>query len=96
MVFESDKEVNKLLEIKTINKIKGLFLRKINNLIKEDGSIINAFSDYVFFKKDELKNLEDLIHPLLKEEKQKFIDLNKKQKVLFLTFLYCSKKLFPV
>ncbi len=97
LVFESDKEVNKFFrDKKTINKIKGLFLRKINNLIKEDGSINKTLlGDYVFFKKDELKNLEDLIHPLLKEEKQKFIDLNKKQKVLFFDVpLLFEKKLF--
>ena len=96
LVFESDKEVDKLFRDKrTINKIKALFLRKINNLIKKDGSINKVLlGDYVFLKKNELKNLEDLIHPLLKEEKEKFIDSNKKEKVLFLTSLYCSKKDF--
>ncbi len=97
LVFESDKEVNKLFRDKrTINKIKSLFLRKINNLMKKDGSINKTvLGDYVFLKKDELKNLEDLIHPLLKEEKQKFIDLNKKQKVLFFDVpLLFEKKLF--
>jgi dephospho-CoA kinase len=51
--------------------------------------------DYVFLKKDELKNLEDLIHPLLNEEKKKFIELNKKEKVLFFDIpLLFEKKLF--
>ena len=97
LVFESDKEVNKLFRDKSIiNKIKELFLSKIKNLIKEDGSVNKMLlGDYVFLKKDELKNLEDLIHPLLKEEKKKFIELNKKEKVLFFDIpLLFEKKLF--
>ena len=97
LVFESDKEVNKLFRDKSIiNKIKELFLSKIKNLIKEDGSVNKILlGDYVFLKKDELKNLEDLIHPLLNEEKKKFIELNKKEKVLFFDIpLLFEKKLF--
>ena len=97
LVFESDKEVNKLFRDKSIiNKIKKLFLSKIKNLIKEDGSVNKILlGDYVFLKKDELKNLEDLIHPLLNEEKKKFIELNKKEKVLFFDIpLLFEKKLF--
>ncbi len=97
LVFESDKEVNKLFRDKSIiNKIKELFLSKIKNLIKEDGSVNKMLlGDYVFLKKDELKNLEDLIHPLLNEEKKKFIELNKKEKVLFFDIpLLFEKKLF--
>ena len=97
LVFESDKEVNKLFRDKSIiNKIKKLFLSKIKNLIKEDGSVNKMLlGDYVFLKKDELKNLEDLIHPLLNEEKKKFIELNKKEKVLFFDIpLLFEKKLF--
>ena len=75
LVFESDKEVNKLFRDKSIkNKIKELFLSKIKNLIKEDGSVNKILlGDYVFLKKDELKNLEDLIHPLLNEEKKNLL-----------------------
>ena len=97
LVFESDKEVNKLFRDKSIiNKIKELFLSKIKNLINEDGSVNKMLlGDYVFLKKDELKNLEDLIHPLLNEEKKKFIELNKKEKVLFFDIpLLFEKKLF--
>ena len=97
LVFESDKEVNKLFRDKSIiNKIKGLFFSKIKNLIKKDGSVNKMLlGDYVFLKKHELKNLEDLIHPLLNEEKKKFIGLNKKEKVLFFDIpLLFEKKLF--
>ena len=96
-VFESDKEVNKLFRDKsTKKKIKDLFFEKIDNLIEKDGSINKGLlGDYVFLNKDELKNLEDLIHPLLDKEKQKFIDSNKKKKILFFDIpLLFEKKLF--
>ncbi len=96
-VFESDKEVNKLFRVKsTKKKIKDLFFEKIDNLIEKDGSINKGLlGDYVFLNKDELKNLEDLIHPLLNKEKQKFIDSNKKKKILFFDIpLLFEKKLF--
>ena len=96
-VFESDKEVNKLFRVKsTKKKIKDLFFEKIDNLIEKDGSINKGLlGDYVFLNKDELKNLEDLIHPLLDKEKQKFIDSNKKKKILFFDIpLLFEKKLF--
>ena len=97
LVFESDKEVNKLFRDQSIiNKIKELFLSKIKNLIKKDGTVNKMLlGDYVFLKKDELKYLEGLIHPLLNEEKKKFIELNKKEKVLFFDIpLLFEKKLF--
>ena len=96
-VFESDKEVNKLFRDKsTKKKIKDLFFEKIDNLIEKDGSINKGLlGDYVFLNKDELKNLEDLIHPLLNKEKQKFIGSNKKKKILFFDIpLLFEKKLF--
>ncbi len=95
-VFESDEEVNKLFRVKsTKKKIKDLFFEKIDNLIEKDGSINKGLlGDYVFLNKDELKNLEDLIHPLLNKEKQKFIDSNKKKKYFFLIPPFCLKKNF--
>ena len=64
-VFESDKEVNKLFREQAVKiKIKELFFDKIDNLIKKDGSINKVLlGDYVFFKEEELNNLENLIHP---------------------------------
>ena len=76
-------------------KIKELFDDKIDNLIKKDGSINKAIlGDYVFLKEEELKNLENVIHPLLNKEKLKFIDSNKNKKILFLMSPYCLKKGF--
>ncbi len=95
-VFESDKEVDKLFNTNNIkNKIKTLFC-KIKNLTNKDGLINKTLlGDYVFSNKNELKNLEDLIHPLLNKEKQKFINSKKMEKILFFDIpLLFEKKLF--
>ena len=83
-VFESDKEVDKLFNNNnTKKKIKKLFWR-IKNLINRDGSINKTLlGDYVFSKKDELKNLENLIYPLLNKERKKFINSKQMEKILF-------------
>ena len=96
-IFESDKEVDKLFNNNnTRNKIKSLFLGKINNLVNKNGSINKTLlGNYVFFNKNELKNLEELIHPLLEKEKQKFINSKKMEKILFFDIpLLFEKKLF--
>ena len=96
-VFESDKEVDNLFNKKSVKKkIKDIFFDKINNLIKKDSSINTALlGDYVFLKKDELKKLEKIIHPLISKQKQKFIDQKKNEKILFFDIpLLFEKKLF--
>ena len=95
-VFESDKEVDKLFNSNNIkNKIKTLFC-KIKNLTNKDGSINKTvLGEYVFSNKNELKNLEDLIYPLLNKERQKFINSRKMEKILFFDIpLLFEKKLF--
>ena len=95
-VFESDKEVDKLFNSNNIkNKIKTLFY-KIKNLVNKDGSINKTLlGDYVFSNKNELKNLEDLIYPLLNKERQEFINTKKMEKILFFDIpLLFEKKLF--
>ena len=95
-VFESDKEVDKLFKNNNIkNKIKTLFY-KVKNLVKKDGSINKTLlGDYVFSNKNELKNLEDLIYPLLNKERQEFINSKKMEKMLFFDIpLLFEKKLF--
>ena len=83
-VFESDKEVDKLFNNNNTKKrIKKLFWR-IKNLINSDGSINKTLlGNYVFSKKDELKNLENLIYPLLNKERKKFINSKQMEKILF-------------
>jgi dephospho-CoA kinase len=95
-VFESDKEVDKLFNSNNIkNKIKTLFC-KIKNLTNKDGSINKTvLGEYVFSNKNELKNLEDLIYPLLNKERQEFINSKKMEKILFFDIpLLFEKKLF--
>ncbi|MAI29646.1 MAG: dephospho-CoA kinase, partial [Rickettsiales bacterium] len=62
----------------------------------KDGYIDKALlGNYVFYNNKGLKNLEDLIHPLLNTEKQKFINSNKTEKVLFFDIpLLFEKRLF--
>ena len=83
-VFESDKEVDKLFNNNNTKKrIKKLFWQ-IKNLINKDGSINKTLlGDYVFSKKDELKNLENLIYPLLNKERKKFVNSKQMEKILF-------------
>jgi len=95
-VFESDKEVDKLFNNNiTKKKIKKLFW-KIKNLINKDGSINKTLlGDYVFSKKNELRNLEKLIYPLLNKERKKFINSKQMEKILFFDIpLLFQKKLF--
>ena len=95
-VFESDKEVDKLFNNNnTKKKIKKLFWR-IKNLINRDGSINKTLlGNYVFSKKDELKNLENLIYPLLNNERKKFINSKQMEKILFFDVpLLFEKKVF--
>ena len=83
-VFESDKEVDKLFNNNNTKKrIEKLFWQ-IKNLTNKDGSINKTLlGDYVFSKKDELKNLENLIYPLLNKERKKFINSKQMEKILF-------------
>ena len=51
--------------------------------------------DYVFSKKNELRNLEKLIYPLLNKERKKFINSKQMEKILFFDIpLLFQKKLF--
>ena len=95
-VFESDKEVDKLFNNNNTKKrIKKLFWR-IKNLINRDGSINKTLlGNYVFSKKEELKNLENLIYPLLNKERKKFINSKQMEKILFFDVpLLFEKKVF--
>ena len=80
-VFESDKEVDKLFNNNnTKKKIKKLFWQ-IKNLINKDGSINKTLlGDYVFSNKDELKNLENLIYPLLNKERKNNYDKEERKR----------------
>lgn len=81
MVFSSDKEVAKLLEdSKVIAKIKensNLFLS-----IKEDVIDKNILSNIVFNNNNTLKELEEILHPLVEIRRKEFIDENREEKFI--------------
>ena len=96
-VFESDKEVSLLFDNNSITqKIITLFSKKIKNLVNSNGKINKTvLGNYVFSNRPELTKLEKIIHPLLSEKKQEFIQLESKEKILFFDIpLLFEKKLF--
>lgn len=87
-VFECDK-VTKSLYLTSIIKtqIKEIFNAKINSLFLKNGQIdLIKLGNYVFKKKDQLKKLEELLHPLIINKKREFIkkSLFYKKKLIFL------------
>ena len=95
-IFESDKEVRKLLNRKNvINKVSQLFSVKIEHLFDEKNRLNReVLGNFLFSNKIELKKLEDILYPLLETEKKKFLEKNSKKKLLFFDIpLLFEKKL---
>ena len=84
-IFESDKEVRKLLNRKNvINKVSQLFSVKIEHLFDEKNRLNReVLGNFLFSNKIELKKLEEILYPLLETEKKKFLEKNSKKKLLF-------------
>ena len=84
-IFESDKEVRKLLNRKNvINKVSQLFSVKIEHLFDEKNRLNReVLGNFLFSNKIELKKLEDILYPLLEIEKKNFLEKNSKKKLLF-------------
>lgn len=84
-VYESDKEVEKLLKEKqVIRKVMSLYKDKIKNLIDNNGSINKKeLGDFLFSDKEELNKLEKLLYPLLEQQKKKFIEKFFNEKFIF-------------
>ena len=84
-IFESDKEVRKLLNKKNvINKVSQLFSVKIEHLFDEKNRLNReVLGNFLFSNKIELKKLEDILYPLLEIEKKNFLEKNSKKKLLF-------------
>ena len=87
-VFESDKEVKKILKYKKIiTRIKDEFVHINKRLVTNDGHINNTeLGNVVFSKKLELQKLEKIIHPEIWKLQDKFLKKNKKEKILFLIY----------
>ena len=94
-VFDSDKEVKKALTRRDlINQISEEFKPKIPGLIKKNEIDKAKLGDFVFSNPDELKRLEQIVHPKVWESKEKFFELNVSQSVVFIDIpLLFEKKL---
>ena len=94
-VFDSDKEVKKALAKKgLINQIRKEFKAQIPGLIKRNEIDKAKLGEFVFSDPDELKKLEQIVHPKVWESKEKFIETNMNEPVVFLDIpLLFEKKL---
>ena len=94
-VFDSDKEVKKALAKKgLINQIRKEFKAQIPGLIKRNEIDKAKLGEFVFSHPDELKKLEQIVHPKVWESKEKFIETNMNEPVVFLDIpLLFEKKL---
>ncbi len=95
-VFESDKEVKKILKYKKIiKKIKNEFVHMNKQLVTNEGYINNTeLGNIVFSKKLELQKLEKIVHPEIWKLQDKFLKTNKKERILFFDIpLLFEKKL---
>ena len=94
-VFDSDKEVKKALTKKDlINQISKEFKSKIPGLIKRNTINKAKLGEFVFSNPEELKKLEQLVHPKVWESKEKFFEKNCNEQAVFLDIpLLFEKKL---
>ena len=94
-VFDSDKEVKKALTKKDlINQISKEFKSKIPGLIKRNTINKAKLGEFVFSNPEELKKLEQLVHPKVWESKEKFFKKNCNEQAVFLDIpLLFEKKL---
>ena len=84
-VYESDKEVEKLLKrAQIIEEVKLLYKGKIRNLIDNNGKINKKIlGDFLFSNKNELDKLEKLLYPVLEGQKKKFVEENSNEEFIF-------------
>ena len=84
-VYESDKEVEKLLKrARIIKEVKLLYKGKIRNLIDNNGNINKKIlGHFLFSNKNELDKLEKLLYPLLEGQKKKFVEENSNEEFVF-------------
>ena len=93
-VYESDKEVDKLLKrAEVIKEVESIYKGKIENLIDNNGGINKKdLGNFLFSNKKELNKLEKLLYPLLEAQKKKFIKENFNEEFIFLIFLFYLRK----
>ena len=94
-VFDSDKEVKKAMTNKgLIDQISKEFKSKIPGLIKRNTIDKVKLGEFVFSNPEELKKLEQIVHPKVWESKEKFFKKNSNEPAVFLDIpLLFEKKL---
>lgn len=87
-VFSSDECSRNLIKNKHIKKnIKFLFEKKVKNIITSNNNIdTTKLGEYVFSNPKELSKLENLLHPLIKDQEVKFLKKSSltSQKLVFI------------
>ena len=86
-VFDCDSSAREILEEKkTVLKIKEMFNNKIHNLITSNHINTNLLGDYVFSRPEDLRQLENFIHPKIKEKEKVFLFKSsiQRKKIVFL------------
>ena len=94
-VFDSDIEVKKaLIKKDLINQICKEFKSKIPGLIKRNTIDKVKLGEFVLSNPEELKKLEQIVHPKVWESKEKFFEKNSNEPAVFLDIpLLFEKKL---
>ena len=94
-VFDSDQEVEKAMTKRDlIDKISKEFKQKVPGLIKRSKIDKTKLGEFVFSNSEELKKLENIVHPKVWESKEKFFKTNCNESVVFLDIpLLFEKKL---
>ena len=77
-IFDADKEVKKIYKNKKfLNKLKSFF-----NLTCHTSQIKGEIKKLIKQKKINLKKLEKIIHPIVRQEMKRFVNKNRKKKIL--------------
>ena len=85
-VFSADKIVSKLYSKKFFHKI---LLRELK--IPKTSNIKEEVKKFILIKRNNLKKLEKIIHPLVRKEMKKFTKTYYKRKLIFSKYLYSQK-----
>ena len=94
-VFDCDECTKKIFhEKQTVSQIEQMFNEKIKNLITSNRVNTELLGNYVFSKPKELIQLENFIHPKIKEKEKIFLFNNSilRRKIVFLDIPLMFKK----
>lgn len=85
IVIDTDKIVHKLLSenIEVIEKVNNLFEEKVKD--EKGGINRKKVGEIVFKDKNKFRQLEEILHPEVKKEVDKFFEENKNEKIVAVT-----------